>query len=568
MAYTVADYIIQRLKEQGVDTLFGVPSVYCARVYEAARSAAFKTIITSSDLEAGYAADGYARVRGLSAVAVSYGPGTLSIVNAIAGAYVERSPIVVINGGPSQSNIDDQNKTGVVYSHSMGQPHTDQDVLANVTAFHDRAGDVAQARAKVDTAIQTALARKLPVYIEIPQAILGVTCAPPSANLSVTVPPANAAQVARMILQEISGAKFPFLIVGVEVQRHGLATDVLAIIDKLNISWATTLLERTTIDESHALFQGVFNGGEAPGDLTKKIWNADLIVSLGAVFGSGHAAIMVPKIKNKQVIRVWDGNAYVKGAAATPTGFSSLISELKQHAVAGAGQAREERSDDPPSSNEMAWDGDRDDAYSASPERSTFSPTSVARLGISYDDLFDQIEKYVTSDPNFMLVADTFLGIYPAARKRMAGQNVFMANAIWASIGHSVGAGTGVAAANRKRPFIVCGDGGFQMTAQSLSTMARFHLSAITLVVDNNLYGYEQYLLDPGYYKTPGASPLSYATLNDWDYVGVAKALGIAQVAKATTVAELTAAIKGATAQMGPALIQVSVDPRSLPAGV
>ncbi|MER9877960.1 MULTISPECIES: thiamine pyrophosphate-binding protein [unclassified Mesorhizobium] len=66
MAYAVADYMIQRLKEQGVDTLFGVPSVYCARVYDAARSAAFKTIVTSSDWEAGYAADGYARVRGQS----------------------------------------------------------------------------------------------------------------------------------------------------------------------------------------------------------------------------------------------------------------------------------------------------------------------------------------------------------------------------------------------------------------------------------------------------------------------------------------------------------------------
>jgi len=120
MPYVVADYIIERLSQNGVEALFGVPAVFCAPVFNgAARRPNFRTVVTNSDLEAGYAADGYARVKGLSAVAVSYGPGTLSIANAVAGAYIERSPIVVINGGPSDKNITDQNTTGVVYSHSM-----------------------------------------------------------------------------------------------------------------------------------------------------------------------------------------------------------------------------------------------------------------------------------------------------------------------------------------------------------------------------------------------------------------------------------------------------------------
>ncbi|CAM5771866.1 hypothetical protein LMIY3S_03652 [Labrys miyagiensis] len=567
MAYTIADYFIDRVKQLSVDTLFGVPSVYCARVYDAAESAAnFEIIQTSSDLEAGYAADGYARVRGLSAVAVSYGPGTLSLVNAIAGAYIERSPIVVINGGPSTGSITDQTDTGVVFSHSMGKPHTDRDVFAQVTAFCERVEDARVVRSKIDQAIQVAATRKLPVYIEIPQSLLGTTCAPPTGKLDLSIPPGSAAQVANKILKAIALAKSSLLIVGVEVQRYGLAADVQAIIDKLNIRWATTLLERTTIDERHGLFQGVYNGDKAPDALKRKIWDADLIVSLGAVFGSGHASIMVPKIRNKNVIRVWDGSAYIQGGSPISLGFPSLIDELKKHALTGAGLPRIEPTKAPPEGRESAWDGDRDDPYVA-PVGATRDTAAPHVAAVSFEMLFDEIERSVTTDPNFMLIADTFLGIYPAARIKMAGQNTFMAGAIWASIGHSVAAGTGVAAARGKRPFVVCGDGGFQMIAQSLSTMARFRLNTITVVVDNSLYGYEQYLLNPGYYSG-GGNPVPYATLNDWDYASVASALGIPNVFKATTTVELTAAISAAKVQAGPAFIQVSVGARSLPNGL
>src|SRR6202158_36538 len=105
VAFTVADYILKRLSEQHVDTLFGVPAAYCAPLFEAAGAHGLTSVVTASDLEAGYAADGYARTKGLGAVSVAYGVGTLSMINAIAGAYVERSPVVVINGGPTSQNL-------------------------------------------------------------------------------------------------------------------------------------------------------------------------------------------------------------------------------------------------------------------------------------------------------------------------------------------------------------------------------------------------------------------------------------------------------------------------------
>jgi len=161
MPFTTSDYIITRLAQQNVEAIFGVPAVYCAPVFEAAANTAnFRVVVTSSDLVAGYAADGYARTRGLSAVSVAYGVGTLSLLNAVAGAYIERSPVVVINGGPSQARIDQQNNTGILFSHSMGQPHSDLEAFRPFTCFAERATSQAGLPALIDRAIVAALTKK------------------------------------------------------------------------------------------------------------------------------------------------------------------------------------------------------------------------------------------------------------------------------------------------------------------------------------------------------------------------------------------------------------------------
>lgn len=566
MAFNISDYVIERLKEQGVDTLFGVPSFYNAALYYAAeRAAGFSSIVNSSDLEAGYAADGYARVRGLSVVAVSYGPGTLSLANAVAGAYAERSPVFIVNGGPSDKNIGDQTSTGVLYSHSIGRPHTDMEVLQPLTAFCERATDQALIPGKVDQAIRTAIVRKHPVYLEIPQMMLGVSTSRPTAPLDLSIPAGAAAKTAGAILKAIKDAKAPVLIVGVEVQRYGLAAGMLSIINKLKVPWATTLLARTTLPEKHPKFLGVFNGEKAPQPLKAAISGADLVVSLGAVFGSGHATIMVPQ--SKKTIRVWDGNVVTFNGAPEQLSFPELIAQLDRNAVVESDKPLPVL---PPyrvhELGEVAWDGDRDAALPPTSGTSATVETAVAP-GMSYDELFQVIEQSVTPDPTLITVADTFLGIYPSARIRMPVQDSFVASAIWASIGHSVAAAVGVAAAKARRPVVICGDGGFQMTAQSLSTMARYALDAIVVVIDNGLYGYEQYLLDPGYYSGASA-PLPISVIGRWDYLGLARALGIAQVAVATTAAELSTEIATARAQNGPALIQAVVPSRSLPAGL
>ena len=153
MPFTVVDYVLTRLKEQGVTHLFGVPALYCAALFDAAPTHGITPVVTASDLEAGYAADGYARTKGLAAVAVANGVGTLSLINAVAGAYVERSSIIVVNGGPTAGHLADLAQRDVVYSHSTGRANTELDAFALVTAKSVRAATTAAVPSAVDSAI-------------------------------------------------------------------------------------------------------------------------------------------------------------------------------------------------------------------------------------------------------------------------------------------------------------------------------------------------------------------------------------------------------------------------------
>ena len=554
-----------------------MPAVYGAALFAAAARAnnparKFRTVVNSSDLEAGYAADGYARVRGLSAVSVSYGVGTLSLVNAIAGAYIERSPVVVLNGGPSQRSIDDQTRTGVLFSHSMGRPHSDVEAFAPFTALCERADTETAVPALIDRALTTALTRKHPVYVEVPQAWWSTNCTPPAGALDLSVPPLSAEAEAQWVLQALTSAANPMVIVGVEIARYRLADTVLSILNRLNLPWATTVLSKSVLPEQHPKFLGVFNGEKSPASLKSKIQASDLILALGAVFGSGHASLMIPKFN--KTIRIWDGALVIRGGTPQPMHTPPFVAALDAAgtvnppvAVAGLTPAAAEYFEE---LGESAWDGDRgaEVAVAAAEAEQAGNPTPVP-AGLSYQELFDTLAEPAFFDASMSLIVDTYLGIYPAARMTMPTQNSFMADAIWASIGHSVAAAVGAAIPGEKRPVVVCGDGGFQMTGQALATMVRMAQHTIVIVVDNGLYGYEQYLLARSYYNNQTEAPLPYAALAPWDYEGFARSMGVGQVSRADSVATLRTALASAKANVtGPSFIHALVTSRSLPPGL
>jgi len=137
---------------------------------------------------------------------------------------------------------------------------------------------------------------------------------------------------------------------------------------------------------------------------------------------------------------------------------------------------------------------------------------------------------------------------------------------VWATIGHSVSAAVGAAFGSSRRPLVICGDGGFHMTAPTLATMVQHGCNPVVVVIANGIYGYEQFLVDASYFNSPTATPLPYAVISQWDFVKFAGGMGVQYAQLADTAAAFDAALAGAKAHNGPALIAAKVDPHGLPA--
>jgi indolepyruvate decarboxylase len=536
MAFTVADYILQRLSEQGVDTLFGVPAAYCAPLFDAATRHGITPVVTTSDLEAGYAADGYARTKGLGAVSVAYGVGTLSMINAIAGAYVERSPVVVINGGPTAANLSNLHQYDIVFSHSIGQDATDLTAYKLVTANAARAGIVAEVPALVDKALSTAITKKRPVYIEINKEIWESACPMPAGPLTATTPPAGTEhQLATAIVGLIRAAQSPLILVGTEVQRYGLADKVADLIAKLGVRWATALLAKSALAEQGAGWIGVYDPPYSQPAVKNAVEQADLLVALGCVFPNGYAAL----IKNAfgRTVEIYDGKVRIKTAAKQNAEIGALVAALVTEAAKSAPKPV------PPG------------AVPAVP-----GPASGP---LTYEQVFERIG--VALDASWITIPDTFLGVYSATNLPVKGRDAFLCSGVWASLGHSVAAAVGASFGSSRRPLVICGDGGFRMTAPALSTMAQYGRNPVIVVIANGIYGYEQFLLDPSFFSNPAKLPRPYVVLNAWDFVAFANGLGVPFARAVNTAAAFDAAVAAAKALQAAALIIAEVNPHSLP---
>jgi len=522
---TVAGYVIKRLAQHGADVLFGVPGATCDPLFAAAARDG-KVVVTSSDLEAGYAADGFARARGLGAVSVTYGVGTMSLISVIGGAYAEKSPIVVLNGGPTKLDLELQRKSQTLFSHSTGKDSTDLNLFREVTAFAKRAESKDDVPRIVDDAITASLREKRPAYVEIPKDVWTQAATPPGEKLSAMPRPSGKeGALASKIIDKLGTAKKPVLLLGVELLRYGLAEPTAALIKKLGVPYVTTMLAKGFIPETTEGFAGVYIGANSTPAVRELVEKSDAVVALGVVFGRQYREVATHKA-------LLSGSALVVDALNEQT-----YTPNKDHAAANPLTGRDFAS----------------------------RRKSVKQSAATYDQVLGTVSDFL--DDSFTVLTDTSLSMYPAADLNVKGP--FICNAVWQSIGFSVGAAAGAALANGKRPLVICGDGGFQMTAMSLSTMAKSGLKAIVIVLDNGIYGIEQWLLEPGFFASgagkEGGAEHPYLALNRWSYPDLAKALGFKTAHSVANAAELKSALESARSAQGPVLLSVTLPKRDLP---
>jgi indolepyruvate decarboxylase len=539
---TVAAYIVARLREAGVDTLFGVPGATCDAFFDAAAAGGLRVVVCSSDLEAGYAADGYARVRGMGAVAVTYGVGTLSLAPAIAGALAERVPLVLLNGGPTPEDLRIERDHASFATHSTGRPGGDLAVFRELTVAAARIESAGEAPRQIDRALATARTTPGPAYIEVARHLWRANVPAPGGRISASPSPTGReAEVAATIAERLAAARRPLVICGAEIARFGIHTQAEALMTALGLPWACTLLGRTAIDERTPGFVGCYPGSQAMPAVARALEQSDLVLALGCVFGRQLRNLAT----RRGLLRV-DGGSARMGGEAIPVALPTLV---------GALQKLPWTPRVPPPGTGLSFDERR-----ASLGGRKGGP---AEAGLGYDEVLRAVSNRMGT--GFTVLTDTSLSMFPAAEIGVVEAGTFLCDAVWQAIGWSVGAAVGAGMAGTRRPVVICGDGGFQMTAQALSTLARHRVRAIVLVLDNGSYAIEQWLLGPAYFDAASNQPKAQLGLHRWGYAALARALGVSLAERADSLATLEAALDAATAAAGPALVHVELKPHDLP---
>ncbi len=175
---TVGRYLVRRLEQLNLKHVFGVPGDYVLRFLDLIEESSIELINTCSELNAGYAADGYARIAGLGAVCITYGVGGFSVYNAVAGAFAERVPLILISGGPRLSLRGRLHP--YLLHHTIGDMNLQHNIFAPITQAAVVLRNPVQAMRQIDETLTACIRHSRPVYIEIPADMVDEACRRPA----------------------------------------------------------------------------------------------------------------------------------------------------------------------------------------------------------------------------------------------------------------------------------------------------------------------------------------------------------------------------------------------------
>jgi indolepyruvate decarboxylase len=538
---TVGQYLIDRLHQLGLDHLFAIAGDYSIdwlNRYVAPSSV--EIIEEVNEVNAGYAADGYARLKGIGALCVTYSAGALCAVNAVAGAYVEKVPLVLINGTPSIKKTIIFEQTGFSAHHFITGRETDLQSFEHITAAAIRIDSPELAPGLIDHALRTCITERRPVYIELLQDMVDLECEPPRGALKPAKPLSDRdsldQSVAR-IRERLESAENPLIWVGPEVDRFGLQDKTARLIQQLNIPFVTELLSKAVLSEDDLLFAGVLDGQASSEAVTELAAASDFVLALGVWLTDINSLGWEPD---------YDKTAFASfDAVKLGTFFGGHVA--LEHLISGILAEKIT-----PKSRKL-------------PERPARSaPAMGSSEIITYQGFYDFIQRYV--DRNTVISADASMNYFGSLLLDVSDPGGFVVQSSYSSIGYSAAAATGISLAKRpdQRVMVFTGDGGFQMTAQCLSTQTRFKLNPVIFVIDNGVYAVEQWLADASVYHAdkPFYPP---CLLHRWNYSMLSEVFGC-QGWEVGTYGELKDAVAGALKNASsPSIIQVRIPDKTIP---
>lgn len=546
MECTVGQYLVNRLYELGLRHLFSIAGDYTLGwVNRYVVPSKIEVIPEVNELNAGYAADGYARQKGkngIGALCVTYSVGALSAANPIAGAYVERVPVVLINGAPSIKRTLAFEQTGFSAHHFISGRQTDLQVFEYITAAAVRIDRAHMAPMLIDYALTQCITERRPVYIELLEDVVDLECQGSKVSLRPAKAKSDEEELDKAIGKvrtALENAKRPLIWLGVEIDRFGLEEQAGRLIDELNIPYVTQLMSKAVLSEADPKFAGVFDGlasSDAVQDLVRK---ADFILALGVWLTDINTLGWPPDIDKTAFVSM---DTVKLGTYFGPQVYlEDFIGRLRAAGVPPKTQVL------PDKQNGTVFDDTKLDEQ------------------ITYQGFYDFIPKYIPA--NTIIGSDASMNYFGTLLLKVETARGYFAQPSYSSIGYIGPASTGICLAKEgnQTVMVFTGDGGYQMTALCVVTQTRRKLNPIIFVIDNGKFLVEQWLHDATVISTPAAPFEKGLDVHRCSYSKMADVVGC-KGWKATNYRDLRSAIEGALANLtSPSIIQVVVEERSIP---
>ncbi len=524
---TVGQYLVDRIAAHGVGHVFGIPGDYVLGLYKLLEQSPIRLVGTTREDNAGFAADAYARIHGLGCVCVTYCVGGLSTTNSIAGAYAEKSPVIVLSGSPG---ISERARNPLLH-HKVKDFETQLEVFQKITVASTVLDRPETAFSEIDRVLAAAQRYKRPVYLELPRDQTHARQVAPH-RPPEGLPPSDP-DALREALDEASAllakASQPVILADVEIHRFHLQAELLSLAESTGMPIATTILGKSVISEAHPLFAGVYEGALGRPEVTELVESADCVLMLGCFLTDINLGIFTAKLDPARCIDATSENLRIRHHHYRDVRLDDFLHGLIDRKLVLS------RTEIPRRTNPFAQ------ALAADPQ----SPVRSVHL-------FGRLNQMLADHPEMTVIADIGDSLFGAADLEMHRHTEFLSPAYYTSMGFGVPAALGASMANPSpRILVVVGDGAFQMTGMELSTIARHGLNPIVVVLNNHGYTTERFLLDG-----------PFNDIHNWAYHRVPELLGAGMGLEVRTVGELDSGLQAAlSCTQGFSLLNVHLDP-------
>lgn len=529
---SVAEFLIERLENAGVKHIFGVPGDYVLQfIQQVSQTKNIKFINTTDENHAGFAADAYARVHGIGCVCATYNVGALKLCNSVAGAYAEKSPVLVISGSPG---LKERNEDFLLH-HVVKSFDNQLKIFKHITCHSVILDDATTAGWKIDQALEMLKHNKQPVYIELPRDVADQSLSYDVYRQGTPVEKAsdeeNLKEAYAEITQWIKEAKTPVIMAGVQIARFGLGAALVRFAERHNIPMVTTLLSKSTVNEHHPLFAGVYCGNQTTQEaLRKLVDDSDCLLIFGEMLTDMMLGFQSPKFTKRQTVFCSTEELKVRNHSYTKVKFTDFCNKLFK-----ADLGKKELPTLPP--------------------RKKIEPFVPTTEKITTARFFDKINSMLTDQ--MAVVADIGEVLFGAVELTVIHHH-FISPAFYCSMGPAIPGALGLQLAKPNvRPIVLVGDGAFQMSVTELSTILQHKLNPIVFVLNNQGYTTERFLVDG-----------EFNNIRDWDYHKVTEMLRGGQGAKVETEEQLEAAVAAALKSTTLFVVNVSVDSKDVSPGL